>query len=286
MELAVSLMMRGLGSIYSIDTLLTLPCLILIASCTNLETQNSIEPASDRYGSRGYIQAERLPNTLAILPPPPPDDSVTFELDQEMSRKSFALRNTPRWEVAKHDNTDFFPEPLNAFACSLDAPITENDTPHLYGLLNRVFDDVDWFDKPLKDQYQRQRPFVVNNEPKCGTSHYRDKSYPSGTAAIGLAYALILSEIAPDKTEALLARGLAYGESGIICNMTWYSDMIAGRTLGAALVARLHAEPQFIEDLDVAKEELAAIRAEGLSPERDCDAEAAALTFSLSAASK
>lgn len=59
--------------------------------------------------------------------------------------------------------------------------------------------------------------------------------------------------------------------------------MIAGRILGATLVALLHAESQFIKDLEVANEELAAIQTEGLSPERDCDAEAAALAFSLAA---
>ena len=276
------IMMRSLHSVFSWQTLLVLPWLIITASCTNLGIHSSIGPPPDRYGSMGYIPVENLPNTLAILPPPPPDDSIAFKFDQEMSRKSFALRDTLRWELATLDNMDFFPEPVNAFSCSLDAPITENDTPHLYRLLLRIFDDVDWFDKPVKDHYQRPRPFFVNKQPRCGTVYYkRYISYPSGTAALGMAYALILSEIAPDKTEALLARGLAYSETTVICNINWYSDVLAGRILGAALVARLHAEPQFLEDLEAAKEELTAIRAKGLSPERDCDAEAAALALSL-----
>ncbi len=33
--------------------------------------------------------------------------------------------------------------------------------------------------------------------------------------------------------------------------------MIAGRVLGAAVVARLHAEPEFLKDLDAAKDEIA-----------------------------
>lgn len=275
-------LMRGLGNIISKQTLLALPCLIFIASCTNINDQSSIEPTPERYGSMGYIRVENLPDALSILPPPPSDDSATFELDQETSKMGFALRGTPRWELAANDQILLFPAPPNAFSCSLEAPITETDTPHLYSLLRKTFDDVDWFDKPLKDQYQRLRPFVVNNEPRCGTArHHNKKSYPSGTAALGWAYALILSEIAPDKTEALLARGLAYGEADFICNLNWYSDMIAGRVLGAAVVARLHAEPEFLKDLEAAKEELAAIRAEGLSSEHDCDAEATALSFSL-----
>ena len=282
MKPIASVLMRDLCNIIFKQTLLALPCLIFIASCTNLKTQNSIEPTPGRSGNRGYISVETLPNTLALLPPPPSDDSATFALDQEINTMSFALRYTPRWELARMDNIMFFPEPVDAFSCSLGAPITEEDTPNLYTLLNKTFFDVDWFDKPIKDQYKRPRPFVVNNEPICtGVFLKKNTSYPSGAAALGWAYALILSEIAPDKAEALLARGLLYGESGFICNQNWYSDVSAGRILGAALVARLHAEPEFLKNLSAAKEELADIRARGLSPERDCDAEAAALTFSL-----
>jgi acid phosphatase (class A) len=53
--------------------------------------------------------------------------------------------------------------------------------------------------------------------------------------------------------------------------------VIEGRFLGAATVARLHADPTFLADLDAAKAELAAVRAKALPPQRDCAAEAAAL---------
>jgi acid phosphatase (class A) len=47
--------------------------------------------------------------------------------------------------------------------------------------------------------------------------------------------------------------------------------------MGAAIVARLHADPTFRTDLEPAKAELAAVRAKGLKPQRDCTAEAAAM---------
>ena len=49
--------------------------------------------------------------------------------------------------------------------------------------------------------------------------------------------------------------------------------------MGAATVARLHADPGFLADLDAGKAELAAVRAKGLKPTQDCDAEAAALAL-------
>ena len=47
--------------------------------------------------------------------------------------------------------------------------------------------------------------------------------------------------------------------------------------MGAAVVARLHAEPDFRADLDAARAEIASARTAGPRPTRDCPAEAAAL---------
>ena len=105
----------------------------------------------------------------------------------------------------------------------------------------------------------------------------KDGSYPSGHTAIGWAWALILTEIAPERADAVLARGRAFGESRVVCNVHWHSDVVEGRFMGAAAVARLHADPGFLADIEAVKAEYAKVRAEGLKPPRDCRAEAKAL---------
>ncbi len=102
-------------------------------------------------------------------------------------------------------------------------------------------------------------------------------SYPSGHTAIGWAWALILSEVAPEQTDAILSRGRAFGQSRVICNAHWQSDVIEGRSVGAAAVARLHSDPVFRAAIEAAKAELATVHAKGLRPLRDCEAEAKAL---------
>jgi acid phosphatase (class A) len=102
-------------------------------------------------------------------------------------------------------------------------------------------------------------------------------SYPSGHTSIGWSWALVLAEAAPEESEAILARGRAFGERRVVCNVHWESDVIEGRFIGAATVARLHAEPAFLADLNAAKSELAAARAKTLAPQRDCKFEADAL---------
>jgi acid phosphatase (class A) len=51
--------------------------------------------------------------------------------------------------------------------------------------------------------------------------------------------------------------------------------------MGSAAVARLHADPSFRTEIDAARAELAAVRAKGLKPTRDCQAEAEALSQHL-----
>jgi acid phosphatase (class A) len=64
-----------------------------------------------------------------------------------------------------------------------------------------------------------------------------------------------------------------------VCNVHWQSDVTQGRVIGATLVARLHASADFRADLEAAREEIAAVRAKGLPPDRDCEAEAKALSL-------
>ncbi len=161
--------------------------------------------------------------------------------------------------------------------------VTEQDTPRLYQMLRRVMTDAGLATFAAKDKYQHARPFMLNDQPICTPDKERSLraqgSYPSGHASIGWAWALVLVEASPDESEAILARGLAFGESRLVCNVHWLSDVIEGRLIGAATVARLHAEPEFLADLAAARAELVAVRAR--PPQRDCKFEAEALGATL-----
>lgn len=229
----------------------------------------------------GYLAREALPNSLALLPLPPAAGSTALAYDEEMSRKALTLRGTPRWTLANEDANLMFPQAAGTFSCALNAPITEQDTPHLYMLLRRTVMDAATSTNRAKDHYMHIRPFAVNKEPICptdeGKPYIKGGSFPSGHSAIGWAWALILSEISPEQTDAILARGWAFGQGRVVCNVHWQSDVTEGRLMGAATVARLHADPTFRADLEAAKAEIAAVRTKGLKPQRDCSVEAKAM---------
>ena len=231
----------------------------------------------------GYLPATELPNALALVPPAPANDSAAHAWEQHVNRNVLTLRDSARWQLAVTDNNLEFPAAAGTFSCALNAPLTQQQTPYLYQLLRRTLTDAGLATYTAKDHYQRTRPFVVNGEPICAAGAEErlstDGSYPSGHTSIGWAWALILSELAPDRTQHLLARGLAFGDSRLVCNVHWPMDVVQGQVIGAATVARLHGDEQFRSDLEQARIELAAVRAQGLPPVRDCTEEAAALAI-------
>jgi acid phosphatase (class A) len=233
----------------------------------------------------GYLDQALLPNSLAILPPPPAAGSAGLALDTEVSQRGIRLRDTLRGVQAVEDAILMFPQAADTFSCALGVTTSQKHTPHLYLLLRRTLSDAGFSTYHAKNHYQRQRPFMVNNEPICTPANKEflisNGSYPSGHTAIGWAWALILSEVAPERADAVLLRGRTYGESRIVCNVHWYSDVVAGRIMGAATVARLHTDTGFRNDLQKAKSEFAALRARGVKPTRDCQAEADALSYEI-----
>src|SRR5271166_6460810 len=215
--------------------------LAMALACAPVSADETTVPEIRPGVLQGYLSKEALPDSAALLPPPPAVGSAAAALDQEVAKANLAFRDTLRWRLAAMDANLSFPDAAGDFSCALGAPVTIEDTPRLYQMLRRV------------------------------------GSYPSGHASIGWAWALVLAEASSSEAQAILARGRAFGESRLVCNVHWASDVIEGRFIGAATVARLHAEPQFLADLAAARGELEAVRGRHLLPQRDCNFEAEAL---------
>lgn len=229
----------------------------------------------------GYLAADAVPDSLALVPAPPQAGSAGFALDEQVSREARALRGSPRWAQAHRDAELAFPEGANQFSCAIGLDVDATKTPALYRLLERSRIDASAATRAAKHHYQRARPFMLNGEPTCTPEDEdglrKNGSYPSGHTAIGWAWALILSEIVPERADAIQARGRNYGESRLVCNVHWQSDILEGRFMGAAAVAKLHDNAGFKSDLLAARKEIAAARVAGAASSRDCAAEEAVL---------
>ena len=232
----------------------------------------------------GYLPREALPNSLALVAPPPAAGSASFAADEQTYRRTRALRDSARWALATRDADLQFPAAAIAFSCAIGATISEARTPRLYTLLRRTLVDGGLSTYAAKTHYQRRRPFVEFKEATCTPQDEakleKDGSYPSGHSAVGWTWALILAELTPERVNEILQRGFAFGQSRVICGVHWQSDVDAGRVVGAGAVARLHADAAFDADMEAAKKELAAARANAPANAQDCAAESAALAQS------
>ncbi|MGO3027845.1 acid phosphatase [Pseudomonas helleri] len=231
----------------------------------------------------GYLEPADLPLRLALLGAPPKPDSAALARDEEARRAALALRGTAREALAATDAELSFPGPANTFSCAMGTQISEKTTPHLYTLMQRTLTDAGGSTYAGKNAYNRTRPFVVHDEGTCRKDMEpllrTDGSWPSGHSAAGWAWGLILAEVNPARATELMTRGLAYGQSRVICNAHWQSDVDAGRIMGAATVASLHSNPAFLKDLAAAKEEIQAAQKAGNTPTENCAAEGVALSL-------
>ena len=274
-----------------------LAALVLVASLASCQTAPPAPPKPPpppptapelvgefRPGSgylNGYLDRKQLPDSLALLPAPPAAGSAEAAADLAAHRSTRALRDTPRWALANADDNLKFPKAAEVFSCALDLPISQEATPHLTMLLRRSLLDAGLSTYGAKDTYKRQRPFVALQEGTCAPASEaalrNDGSYPSGHAAVGWAWGLLLAGIAPDKADAVLQRGHAFGQSRVVCGVHWQSDVDNGRLMGAAAVARLQSDPVFTAQVALARQEVADARARGSKSPLNCAAERAAM---------
>ncbi len=218
---------------------------------------NDVTTKPDLY----YLTNAQAIDSLALLPPRAVA-SIAFLNDQAMYEQGRLLRNTERGKLAAEDANLSAGGVANAFSSAFGSPITEKDAPQLHKLLTNMIEDAgDLATRSAKEKYMRIRPFAFYGVSTCNTTEQdklaKNGSYPSGHTSIGWATALVLAEINPQRQNEILKRGYELGESRVICGYHWQSDVDAARIVGSAVVATLHTNPAFQQQLQKAKDEFA-----------------------------
>jgi acid phosphatase (class A) len=210
----------------------------------------------------GYLSTGDI-DGQTVIGPPPAADSPRGKADRAVYLETRGLEGSPRWRQAIKDNDLWGGGALERYACALGAPIDAAALPKTYHLLQRVELDARTVGTPPKEHYNRTRPLIGDDRPVCVKREAwmsTNASYPSGHAMVGWAWGLVLGELAPAKASGLLEAGREIGDSRVICGVHYQSDVEAGRMLGAAMVAREHADAQFRADFAAAKAEIAKAR--------------------------
>lgn len=232
----------------------------------------------------GYLPRGQAPDAAVFIPPAPQPGSALEAADLDTWRRTRALEGSARWRIAAADAV-LAPAAIMAdFACALGVRLDPATAPSLARLITRAGQDGGGAAGRAKAIYKRPRPFVTQGGAMClpeqRASLTQSWSYPSGHATYGWVVGLLLSELAPDRGPALLARGRAYGDSRVVCGVHYPSDVEQGRNVASGVIAVLHSDPSFRADLDLARAEVAVARARGGAPETgQCRVEAETLAM-------
>lgn len=216
-----------------------------------------------------YLTIDQVANSKDLLPPPPDTASARFAYDVEQYEWGKSMRDTPRGDLAADDAELGDVGLTAAFSEAFGIDINPENTPQVYKLITGMREDAgDLATRHAKNYYMRTRPYIFFGEDTCVPDAQAglagNGSYPSGHTAKAWATALVLAELNPARQDAILKRGFEMGQSRVICGYHFQSDVDAGRVVGAAVVARLHADDAFNRQLAKAKKEMKKLIKKGL----------------------
>ena len=200
-----------------------------------------------------------LPQGYKILNAPVDTTSYRYEGDLFRFWKAKQQRYGYRGKVASQNDNLSIDYLMKIYGKAIGITISRESTPHIVALMELVDKQSDKSARDLKNQYFRKRPYVQLGEgtavPQWEKSSRKSSSYASHHANLGWSMSMVLAEVAPENQDEVLRIGFNYGYDRVIVGYHWPSDVEAGRLLGAALVARLHADADFKQLIMQAREE-------------------------------
>lgn len=211
----------------------------------------------------GYLDNATLDRLATAFVPTP----VT--LGNEPSDHANFGPGTDRWWLAIAHAELRPPEAAQHFDCILGTRLAGKPRPALSRVMARLLTDTEGLTRRLAQTHPRHRPVAANRDLQpCQriTDATRDSpSWPAGGAVAGAAYGEMFAQLAPDQATALRLRGSDIGFSRTICRMNWLGDFYDGAEIGRTVYSRAAATSEFAVDLEAARAEIVAARAEGLT---------------------
>ena len=222
--------------------------------------------ADDELVLISYLTDENRPQATKILPQPPSTTGGDFANDFYYYQWGKEQRKIPEIHDAaiRNDTIKIF----KAFSDSLGIKLSKSKTPEIINLVETAAADGRLAVKKAQKHFGRMKPYRKFNEPSLkptaeGEQSLKgglDNSYPSGHATRGWIYALVLSTVAPERTEQLMNCAQEYAMLRVIMGRHWKSDIDAGLIVAAAIFSNIVVTDAYQEQLVKARAEYQAIK--------------------------
>lgn len=238
---------------------------LLICACASTPPPVA-EPVATPTGYLVSADVNRLADAVA---PPPEPGSAGDQADRARSQALSGLEGGDRWLMAIAHAELRPPLAAQHFDCAIGTRLYSATSPALIRLMTRLQLDIGAAAAIARERNFRARPAAVDPGRRVClrlTEATRTAtSYPSAGAAVAAAYGETFAALAPDRAAAARASGHEVAFSRAVCALDWPSDVEAGEDLGRDVYAAVATTPAFRTDLELARAEVTAARAAGLT---------------------
>jgi acid phosphatase (class A) len=192
---------------------------------------------------------------ISILPPPPALHTLEDSADRDSAFSIYSASTPEERATAKAEHKVTFA----IFATALGPDYLPEKCPKLVALFTEVEAETRAVADRGKAHWKRPRPNVDDpvrfsdpGDPETSPS------YPSSHSTRGTVLSLLLADIFPDRSAAILQKGRYIGWLRVKAGVHTPLDIYAGRVLGLALYRAFLSDPAFQQDFADAKAEVAA----------------------------
>lgn len=219
-------------------------------------------PAAAQVRPPGYLADKPAIDMMNMLPPPPAPGSAEERAERQLYRDSRRVIGGPLWNRAISQLSVTSPAFVQQLSCAVGVQISPQTTPATYAVLARAGADLAPAINRAKQFHERPRPFTTDGGKACDPDAAVDGgkelgfAYPSGHAAVGWLWGLLLADLRPARSAAILKFGKETGDLRLACRVHWLSDVTHGRLFATAIYQRITSREDFQADAEKARLEL------------------------------
>ena len=191
-----------------------------------------------------------------LIPPPPAENSMQGKLDDQFILD--AQKNMTPQKMADIQR-DFAQDVFVVGQPVLGANFNKEKLPMTAAFFAKIIKEAGAGVGPLKQKYKKMRPFQYDKNihtPENIAARSMGPTYPSGHSTTGAISAILLSQIVPEKRDALYERGWDYGTNRVMSGAAYPSDWDAAHMIAELAVFQMEKSPDFQADFQSVKTEI------------------------------
>lgn len=198
-----------------------------------------------------YIPQERA-NLTALLAPPPILGSQQQQQEVELLLKLQKERTEAQIAFARAD----MERTVFRFKDVLGESFTAAKLPLTAAFFTKAQRNADKILAPVKQHWNRPRPYASNLDIDPCVEKPDDASYPSGHSTFGTLTSILLANMVPEKQRQLYERAESYRFNREIGGAHYPSDVLGGLISGTVIAALFLQNPVFQAEFARSKAEL------------------------------